>query len=239
MKPRWKAAESIALEKKPRGWIIQADETAEGLVLQWPLNSSLLTNLSIGWGRVFLPIWLCGWAAGLIAVSYGLLDGRFPPVVLIWLAFWTVGGAWAIFTCWALYKPRRPEAIILADDWFGYDPGRTPPPMYGWGYSFSKVWHFVFDPPKRIFVNKQDLAKFELGRLGERQRLTFENDIETVEIGQCLQESERRWLFSVLEHWRKGTKIRNLDDVALLDESIRDVDGVSRTRQNLDNNIQR
>ena len=127
----------------------------------------------------------------------------------VWMVIATV------FTAWALYKPSRPEAIWLADDCFGYDPGAMCPPIFGRYYSVRKHWRYLFSTPARTVIDKQELSKFELVRTGDIQRLSFQHDLETVVIGNCLCESERTWLYTVLEHWRTG---RNAAEFALLAE---------------------
>jgi len=40
-----------------------------------------------------------------------------------------------------------------------------------------------------------------LDRVGERQRLCFDRGADRFEIGSCLREPEREWLFDVLSEW--------------------------------------
>ena len=77
---------------KPRATV---SETPEGLRIVVPARRHLLPLL-------FLPLWLCAWAAGLLAVSATLLFGSGaggPPqlFMLVWLAGWTAGGLFALY----------------------------------------------------------------------------------------------------------------------------------------------
>src|SRR6266853_594766 len=60
---------------------------------------------------LFLPVWLCGWAAGELFALSVLFHLRIPwgrsaqPVagpasafLIFWLCMWTVGGAWALYS---------------------------------------------------------------------------------------------------------------------------------------------
>ena len=42
---------------------------------------------------------------------------------------------------------------------------------------------------------------FAIDRVNDRERLYFDLDERRVEIGGCLTESERAWLFAVLRRW--------------------------------------
>ena len=42
---------------------------------------------------------------------------------------------------------------------------------------------------------------FTVDRVNDRERLYFDLDDRRVEIGGCLTESERAWLFAVLQRW--------------------------------------
>lgn len=224
MKPRRKTTGSIVLEKKPRGWMVQVAETDDGLLLHWPVGGSILKRLNVFWHRLFLPLFLCVWIVAGVFVAYRILRGDVPSGLFIWLVFWLWSLVWFAFVVVAIYKPSRPEGILLADDWFCYDPGATCPPMSGWDYSFSIHWRYVFHAPNRMVISRQDLARFELVRTGDCQRLGFQHDLETVEIGNCLIEAERKWLFTVLEHWRAGVDLLELYGAVVENDRIATVD---------------
>ncbi|MCI0684241.1 MAG: hypothetical protein L0Y71_19195 [Gemmataceae bacterium] len=211
MKPDSNANGSIVLETKPPGWIIQAAQTEDGLLLHWPLDASLLIRVRVAWERFLLPIWLGGWLGGGMFVVSRVLAGDVSKGVFVGLVFWLLGATLMTLLLIAAYRPAQPESVLLDDDWFSYDPGVCYPVTYRPRNAILKLcWH-VFHTPSRTVIPREHLAKFELVGAGHGQRLRFQRDLDSIEIGNCLTESEREWLFGVLEHWRSGM---DLDDLA-------------------------
>ncbi len=81
----------------------------------------------------FLLFWLCGWAAGEIAVFASLFfhQGKAPePFLIIWLLGWTIGGSLALFfVLWQLGGREvitiSPVALVLQRELFGRALPRT------------------------------------------------------------------------------------------------------------------
>jgi hypothetical protein len=77
----------------------------------------------------FLGLWLCGWAAGEIAVSTQLLTsardvGGARLFMLVWLAAWTLGGGFALYVfLWSLVGRERivltPSILSIQRELFG------------------------------------------------------------------------------------------------------------------------
>ncbi len=68
--------------------------------------------------RLFLPVWLCGWAVGEIAVPWSFLSGKAGDAgsavfLLVWLTFWTIGGTFALLALAWNWAGR--EVIVLTD----------------------------------------------------------------------------------------------------------------------------
>lgn len=55
---------------------------------------------------------------------------------------------------------------------------------------------------KRYEIPIEELAEFELERVGERQRLTVDHGADRIEIGAGLREPEREWLAETLQAWQ-------------------------------------
>jgi hypothetical protein len=82
-------------------------DTSDGLELALPARRNIFALL-------FMTAWLCGWAFGEVAVSRQVVSGQEggPALFLVaWLAMWTVGGGWAIYT-W-LWMASGKEIVIL------------------------------------------------------------------------------------------------------------------------------
>jgi hypothetical protein len=82
-----------------------------------------------------------------------------------------------------------------------YDPGRSPYnpwQQYGWwGWGHPAA----LKPTPAAEVARSDIRGFVLERVGERQRLCFDQGADRLEIGAGLREPEREWLFAVLRKW--------------------------------------
>jgi hypothetical protein len=191
---------------KPSGSVIRETEEWDGLLLWWPWPRG-------GWFRifpmVFLPIWLMGWAAGVVAVVNRLITHGLDLFLCIWLAGWAVGGVFVMAALWFLMRPSRPESVFLGETEFRYNPGRSPANMLleqGMMGMYAIPFRYGTAPAafrrKPLTMPKAEMGKFVLDRAGERQRLTFDHGAERIEIGTFLREPEREWLFDVLGTWR-------------------------------------
>src|SRR5262249_24071625 len=162
----------------------------------------------------FLAFWLCGWAAGWVAAAAQLVRGG-PQLFLVgWLGGWTVGGGVAIWVLWSMIGPARPGSIRLEAEWLRYTPGRNsmnPFQHRGWSY-----WGGPSAPAATLpaEVPRSEIRQFVLDRAGERQRLYFDRGADRLEIGACLREPEREWVYAVLQRWHSPRQPLQLTPVA-------------------------
>ena len=196
---------------KPSGGLIEEVDHWDGRRLFWQIPKG---GVGRYFAAVFLGCWLCGWAVGWVVVVWQLFDGQNIDTggrlfLGVWLCGWTVGGGAAIWTLWTMLRPGRPESVTLGDDHLDYDPGTTPVNLFM--QSRMRFWSGqVPDWPTLpriktpIRVAKTAIRKFGIDRVGERQRLSFDQGAKRVEIGVCLDEPEREWLQMTLEAWRLG-----------------------------------
>lgn len=197
---------------KPAGSTIEEIEDFEGRTYRWkPRGGGALRYLI----AAFLLFWLGGWAFGFVMVTAQLLDGKGGEekiFLAFWLAMWTLGGLFAMSMAGKLLWPSIPESITLDKDAFRYDSGTSPPPpayfMNPWyAMRHGDPFHpfgMMFKRRKRITIEKSELGNVALDRVGERQRLYFDNGADRIEIGEHLREPEREWLASVIDAWRAG-----------------------------------
>lgn len=191
---------------KPARGIIEEREEWDGLRLSWP-------HPAAGTGRfgtaAFLMFWLCGWAFGWVMVAGTIAAGKGNLFLFGWLGAWTIGGGAAIRALWLLLRRPRPESVVLGWDALAYDPGTSPAHALQrnscWTANTRGTPEASYDRiKKRNRIPKDELGKFVVDRVGERQRLTFDWGAQRVEVGSCLGEPEREWLQAVLEAWRVG-----------------------------------
>jgi len=184
----------------PENSIIKVEPSPEGLKLSWPLPTSMARFGVVA----FMCFWLCGWAFGEVMVAKQILAGQGNLFMFGWLGAWTIGGAFVIFSIWKALKPMKPESILLSFDNFTHFPGYTP--FIGTsGQHLQDVTSpkQLLKKPVSVTLSRQQLASgFVLDRVGERQRLRFDQGAKRIEIGSVLSEPEREWLHQLLEQWR-------------------------------------
>src|SRR5687768_11998097 len=94
MRNWWEAASSMA-KVDPAKSSIQTADTVNGVEITIP------AKLRIGIA-LFMTLWLCGWAFGLVSAANRLLSGRTDKgatlFLIAWLGAWIVGGVWAMAT---------------------------------------------------------------------------------------------------------------------------------------------
>jgi hypothetical protein len=102
-------------------------------------------------------------------------------------------GVWVL---WTYFRPARPESVRLEAEVLRYDPGRSPagPPQRR---------RFGGNPagPKPTQVARSDIRGFALERVDGQQRLYLDRGADRLELGAGLLESDREWLFAVLQRW--------------------------------------
>jgi hypothetical protein len=191
---------------KPAGSIIQEREDLDGLTLFWKPSGLGCARVAI---TGFLVFWLCGWTVGLVTVIKGLLEDGFHFFLVAWLLGWILGGLLVLFLLLTMLSPERPESVTLKTDSLHYQQGRflsaatTYPADRGaaWGRRQSPLQPMV-QKKEALDIDRTAVKAFFLERVGERQRLCFDHGADRIEIGACLREPEREWLFGILEAWR-------------------------------------
>jgi hypothetical protein len=193
------------LPEKPTGSVIEDSVDQQGVALSWPHPPAGLWRYP---AVVFIVVWLCVWAYAWVMVADQIGNGLVGGFHVFWLVLWTLGGGVAIWMLWALVRPTRPESVRLEIDRLRYDPGQRAmtPGYWGWG------WGWWGPPPsespqkpRSVEAARSSIRGFVLERVGERQRLSFDNGADRVEIGAGLCEPEREWVFVVLQQWHTSS----------------------------------
>jgi hypothetical protein len=169
--------------------------------LRWSAKETWLRWFPVA----FLFVWLCGWAAGEVAVLLTLLDlvpvqrgpgGGGTLFMVIWLTMWTLGGCAAMYALKTLVV-RRPELLVFGSEGIYHDPGTPSVPLNRRWEDARAFWF----PQKPRTIRREGLGRFRLDRVGERQRLCVDMGADRIEIGRSLREPEREWLAGVLQGW--------------------------------------
>jgi len=86
---------------EPRARLI---ESIDGFEIAFPPKRQIFV-------MIFLPFWLCGWAAGEASASRQLMNPTHSQpnlFLIVWLSFWTIGGALAfLILLWMLFGKER------------------------------------------------------------------------------------------------------------------------------------
>jgi hypothetical protein len=191
-----------ALVDKPAGSVI-------GVTLSWPAPSGSQARRYIE-AAVF-ALWLCGWVASGWWPVGQLANGNADPGLIVWLGMWAVFsgvGVWSLL--WTIFLPARPESVRLEAEVLWYDPGRSPagPPQRRW---------FGVNPPgpKTMQLARSAIRGFALEQVDGQQRLYLDRGADRLEIGAGLRESDREWLFAVLQKWHAPDEALHLAPAAV------------------------
>ena len=137
--------------------------------------------------------------AALTQVSKGEGGG----ILIFWLAGWTVGGVFCATMIFKLARPARPEKLTLDGLYLLYEPGTEAVAPF-WNQNRNQNPFAMFRPKKSHKVGKNQIGEIRIDRVGERQRLSFDQGARRIEVGEHLHEPEREWLLAVLKSWRSA-----------------------------------
>ena len=179
-----------------RGEITEAADTT-GITLSWPAyKANARRYVSAGYLAIWLVFAALGWFTAAEAVAKRQGNGLF----FFWSAFGVVGTALALPHLWRLLRGRTPEFVRLEADRLKYDPGHGPSEARSCAeLPDGKV--VPVTPAPATEASRTAIRGFGIDRVNGRQRLYFDTDDRRVEIGGCLTEAERAWLFAVLQRW--------------------------------------
>jgi hypothetical protein len=121
-------------------------------------------------------------------------------VTLSWAAYKTGAGclAFGLFG-WAA-RPTQPESVRLEADRLQYFPGSGPSESRSCA-DLPGGGVMPVTPSPAADVPRAAIRGFVIDRVSNRQRLYFDANDTRTEIGGCLTEAERAWLFAVLQQW--------------------------------------
>ncbi|WP_425398888.1 hypothetical protein [Aeoliella sp.] len=128
--------------------------------------------------------------------------------MVVWLAFWTAGGAFACYMLYRLFGPCQPEVVVLGRESFFYDSGVLTMDnrliFHALQHGDAKaIMGRLHGKRTRIELDKQEVGPVTLERVGSRQRLRFDHGADRIEIGLFLREPEREWLAAEIQAWQK------------------------------------
>ena len=193
--------------EQPLGSQITVDRDIHSTTYSWKNGEKNIAQYGIA---AFMTFWLCGWTVGGFIAMKQLFSGNDMPLfgrlfMLFWLGGWACGEAFVIYALYNTFKPVKPSKLILSSTFLEYETGTKPYNSFDYSRYNRYQGRRKFFQRFRNKVYRLELRNpidFQLERIGERQRLTFDIGSERVEIGEALSEPEREWLYAVLREHR-------------------------------------
>lgn len=175
-------------------------ETADaaGVTFAWPAYKpeAQRTQNLLTWVLLLLAL---AWTVGGLVTLWQLL--RAPSgLMALWLGLWAIGQVFIVRGLLTVLRPVLPERVRLEADRLSYYPGRGPSEQRSCAeLPNGKV--VPVTPAPAAEVAKSAVRGFAIDRVNDRQRLVIDADDRRFEIGGCLTEAERAWLFAALQKW--------------------------------------
>ena len=146
----------------------------------------------------FLLFWLGGWFFGFSSASSKVLSGDAPAFLFFWLGAWSVGGLFAVYTLYRIFRPPVPETLRLRATSLGYDSG-IPPFTIQMSYANQKeYWKSLFPKRTVVDVDRRQVESLRLRETDSGNRLTLDAGASRISIGEAAGEIEREWLYRAL-----------------------------------------
>ncbi|MEL7542978.1 MAG: hypothetical protein AAGJ70_04315 [Pseudomonadota bacterium] len=144
----------------------------------------------------FLSIWLAGWSLGGAFAINQVINGTSGTewFLFIWLTGWAFGWVFVAGALISLLRPRRRARFVISSGDVLYDRGHDPTSVNRGNERGHPGWN-PFEPRRRTFA-KQALATLRSSDCGTH--LTFEVDGKAVTLGYDLTPGERDWLITTL-----------------------------------------
>jgi hypothetical protein len=151
---------------------------------------------------IFLPIWLCGWAFGLVTAFWSLTTGTverlnpnspFSPslFLVVWLIGWTVGGGFALFTWLRMVfgveiLEFKNNVISIKQKILSFEQSRDYDPQHIWRLRTVAI------PAASIFNNHHYWGQ-------NMQSLAFDYGARTIRFGSGIDEAEAAQILELIQ----------------------------------------
>jgi hypothetical protein len=184
----------------PSGSKILVTTSGADSVITIPQGSGGPVRYFVG---LFLLFWLGGWFAGFGAVTSKLWSGGLESlaangVLVLWLGGWTLGGAFAVFYLYKIFRPSVPESLRLMPDGVAYDSGVPPFQMSFSRANQNEAWKSLFSKRLRLKLDRRQLQSLRLRETESSNRLTIDANAARLDVARSVSEVEREWLYQLL-----------------------------------------
>ena len=148
----------------------------------------------------FMIFWLFGWVAGFINVSSQILKGEGNLFLIAWLSIWSIGGIFAFYFLYRIFRKTIPEKLTLKKLELSIDTG-IPPLSFTFMniFDMQEYWKNLFPKRKLYTLNHNEIRSLSLRETGMKNRLTIDKNSTRIDIAKSASEIEREWLFKYIQ----------------------------------------
>jgi|SRR5262245_4064671 len=147
---------------------------------------------------LFILFWLGGWFVALSTTAPQAFSGNPPPFLIFWLGAWMVGGVFAMYYLYRIFRPSFPESLRLTRNGIIYDSGVPPFQMMSRYANTKDAWQSFFPKRTRVEIDRRQLQSLRLRDTDTGNRLTVDAGALRLDVAKSASEVEREWLYQVL-----------------------------------------
>jgi len=181
--------------KPPEGSNIAVTAEGADLAIIIPHKGGGAMRYFVG---LFLLFWLGGWFVGFSATAPKVFSDNPPPFLIFWLVGWTLGGAFAMYYLYRIFRPSIPESLRLTRNSVIYDLGIPPFQMVSRHANAKDAWQSFHPKRTRIELDRRQLQSLRLRDTDAGNRLTVDAGALRLDMAKSASEIEREWLYQVL-----------------------------------------
>lgn len=185
-------------ENLPKGSEIRLDRLNGYDVIELPLSDLDKSIHVLGYFLLaFIALWLIGFYSSLS--NYFSSSCTSSLFLLVWLFFWTLGGAVFVGFTYRVFSETSPEKLLLNMPSLSIDTGNSFERVFSSGQAESFNVKTFFSKSRIIEFTPNDIKSIKLRQLKNGARLTIDKGIDRFSIGYGLTEIEKEWLYKYLK----------------------------------------
>jgi hypothetical protein len=124
----------------PQGSRISVETDGADHVIRVPKADNVMRYL-IG---LFMLFWLGGWVSGFKSAFAKVFSGEADSFLIFWLGGWSLGGLFALYFLYRVFRPSVPESSRLQSTGLKYDSGIPPFQIQFGFYNQRDYWKSLF-----------------------------------------------------------------------------------------------
>jgi hypothetical protein len=147
---------------------------------------------------LFILFWLGGWFVAFGNTVPKVFTDNPPPFLIFWLGGWTLGGVFAMYYLYRIFRPAVPESLKLTRNSVIYDSGIPPFQMTSRYANAKEAWQSLLPKRTRVEIDRRQLQSLRLRDTDTGNRLTVDAGALRIDVAKSASEVEREWLYQVL-----------------------------------------